>query len=388
MKILHVVTRLQRAGSERNILNLVQREIRAGHEVTLAAGLVDQRVTIPGGVRIDRVSCLHRPVRPLADLRAAFALRALVRSGGYDVVFTHQSKAGIVGRIATWREPVLRIHCVHMPSFGEGYSPLSSWIFRGAERLCARRTDVFVAVGPELRDLYVGSGIGSFDRFRVIRSPIDVDAFAQKRPVRAPRACDQVVGGRYRLPRVAVVGALEARKRTDLVLERLAPLLSAGEAEVVVAGEGPARARLERLVERLGIRHAVTFAGYVGDVAPLLADTDVLVHGALVEGVPQVVIQALAAGVPVVTTTRYGLGELGPVPALARVDTDAGDIVRLVREFIVARPEPIALHQLEHWRPDNVAAEIDEFIAVLAGATTSHRPREVGIAAFGPGGVG
>jgi glycosyltransferase involved in cell wall biosynthesis len=248
-----------------------------------------------------------------------------------------------------------------MASFGPSYGKVRSATFLQAERACARVTDVIVSVGNEVREMYVRAGVGNPHQYMVIRSPIDVRRFAQVRRATA----EERAGARssFGLPSGRVIvtaAALEPRKRVDLVIGALAPVLASGSAVLAIAGEGTERSLLERRVAALGVSSSVRFLGHVQDMPGLMSTADVLVHAATVEGVPQVVIQAHAAGVPVVTTEMIGVREVpGATPIV--VDAAGTGLLDAVRTALSSPPTQAPLTAFEEW----MAESVDRGLATL-----------------------
>ncbi|HEX2192970.1 MAG TPA: glycosyltransferase [Acidimicrobiales bacterium] len=358
MKVTHIVTRLGRGGTDHNVLHFVDWQRRHGHHPRLLVGQASDTTVAPSWLPVDVVQGLVRDPAPVADLRALGRLRYLLARQRPDVVHTHQSKAGIVGRLAAvGRAPVV-VHTVHMASFGPAYGR-SSAVFRVGERVCARLTDVVVPVGEELRRRYVQSGIGRPDQYLVVRSPVRLEAFLGVRELDGARRARirQTLEAGPAVPVVLSVGFLEPRKRHDLLLRRLQPLLGSGRAALVVAGDGERRPVLERLATELGVGEAVRFLGHVEAVEDLFAVADVLVHTSAVEGVPQVVLQALAAGVPVVATETEGVREIPGAPVRV-VDRSGAGLARAVEETLAHPPGPVGPEQLAEWTDEAVERQI------------------------------
>ncbi len=355
MRILHVITRYLGGGSERSLLAQMQFERSQGDEVHLVVGR-DSEVT--GDAReflVETVPTLIRGVDPIADVRAYRALRGLIARNGYDVVFTHQSKAGVLGRLAARDRARGVAHIVAMSAFGPGYPRPASMVFEQAERLCARFTDFIVPVGQELRRDYLAAGVGSDTQYRVVRSPIKVDAFLATRMLDAAQR--GALRTQFAVPngaRVLVsVGALERRKRHALLIRSLTPLLASGAAVLLLAGDGPERDRLERLVAELGIARRVRFLGHIPNVDELLAVADLLVHASTAEGVPQVVVQALAAAVPVVATEVTGLREVDGAPVTV-VPVNGGGLLEAAQRALEVRHVPLPVESFDQWTPASV----------------------------------
>jgi len=356
MKILHVATRHRWGGAERNLLHSVGWERDRGYEVHVALGRDSDSSDFPVGITVHLIRELVRAVRPADDVRARLALGRLIREHDFDVVHTHQSKAGILGRQAARRRAPLVVHTVHMPSFGPGYAPYLSRVFLALERRYAVFTDVMVTVGSELLRRYVAARIGRPEQYVVIPSPVDVDAFGQLRTAshedRARWRAQLALRDEEEV--VVALGVLVPRKRYELMLRELAPLLRGGSTTLLIAGEGPLEAALAALAASLGIERSVRFLGYVPDVTPLLGVARALVHTSEVEGAPQAVIQALAAGVPVVATEVEGLYEVegAPVDQVDRRGHLLADA--LSRRLEVGCPHPVPLGALGGWRRERV----------------------------------
>jgi glycosyltransferase involved in cell wall biosynthesis len=368
MRILHVLTRYLRGGSEGNIKRSIHWEVSQGHTaaVALGAGASDSEALadLHALCAVYDVPGLLPHVHPLQDSRAFKHLNQIIRRGPFDVVCTHQSKAGILGRAAAAGTGAVVVHSVHMPSFGRGYRPSDSAIFWCAERYCARLTDWYLFVGEELRRQYVRAGLARPERTRVVRSPIDIDRFASARDYDGDLRTQlrASLGLRREGVVLIAIGALEPRKRHDLLIRRLSPLLTSGHAQLVIAGDGPMATDLRRSASTLGAPDAVRLVGHVTDVETLLAAADVFVHSSRVEGVPQVVIQALAAGLPVVATDVCGLREV-PGADVSIVPGDGHGFAGAVKR-VLSRPaprQPISLGALADWRPESGAAQVTAF---------------------------
>jgi glycosyltransferase involved in cell wall biosynthesis len=359
LRILHVLTRYLGGGSERDIEAVVSFEIARGHEVHIALGADSEPWQLPPGVELHRIGALRRELRPWFDGLALAELRRLCASRRFDVVHTHQSKAGILGRMAARGHVPVVVHTVHMASFGPGYSRAASLAYTQAERYVGRHTDIVVTVGEELRRRFLAAGVAEAGRYAIVRTPIDIERFARARDASAIERSATLE--RLRLPSegplVLAVGALEARKRHSLTIRALAPLLRAGEVRLVIAGEGPERARLEHIVEEYQVRHRVHLVGRVEDVPALMACASMLVLSSTSEGVPRVVLEALAAGLPVVATDVEGLREIpgAPIDIVAR----SGVGLRVAVERRAAeRNQPLPLDALEEWRPESVERQV------------------------------
>ena len=366
MRVLHVETRHRRGGAERNVAGTIAWELSQGFEVHLAVGRDSIASEFPAGAEVHVIPDLVRAVSPIRDARALQSLRRLVRRHRFDVVHSHQSKAGVLGRLAArGRAPVI-LHTIHMASFGPAYNRIASLGFEWAERRCAASTTRIISVGRELVAMYLAAGIGRADQYVVIRSPIDLTAFQR---VRSTSSVERITarnrfGLRGDLPVALVLASLEPRKRVDLIVRTVAQRAAAGRIQLLIGGDGPEREALVRLARVLGIGDAVVFAGYVDDSAEAFTAADVLIHAATVEGVPQVIIQAFAAGLPVAATQMIGLIELDGAPV--EVASASGRDLDAALERALARPRgEVPPSALQQWSPEAVRGALARLYAGL-----------------------
>ena len=259
MIIVHVVTRLLNAGSEENTLATCCAQRAAGHHVVLVHGQeweAKMRQRFAAVADVFGVDEMVHPISPVHDARAVVALIKLFKMVRADVVHTHQSKAGILGRLAAKAAGVRRIvHGVHILPF-VNVSPAKRLTYLTAERLCARFTDAFISVSPTMRDLCIANHIGAPKKHFVALSAIDVDRFKDGRAPTDWREVLDVPEGVKKPPTAVMLAAFEPRKR-HLELIRSLPeafaklpdwrLLFAGEGETEDEARAPTRLREREL---------------------------------------------------------------------------------------------------------------------------------------------
>lgn len=309
-KVLQVITRLALRGVPRHVLELADALDRSRFDVEVLAGSSDPlegslwSEARERGIRTLYVADLQRAVHPLRDARALRSVHGLIERGGYDLVHTHISKAGIVGRAAARRAGVPVIVHTYHGSVAEvhGPSPLS-WAFRLCERMAARWTDRLLAVSQAAVRTCLGNGIGRPEQYRVIHNGIDPEAFRPRPAARVPE-----LPGRG--PVIGTVGSLTREKGMDLLLaaaSRLRPCRP--DLRLCVVGDGVERQRLERQVRASGLQDTVFFAGAQADVRPWLASADVFALASRAEGLPGAMLEAMAMERPVVATRVGGIPE-------------------------------------------------------------------------------
>lgn len=260
------------------------------------------------GVTLSELSDLVHPVHPVKDARALRALRNWYRALQPDVIHTHQSKAGILGRIAASVVPTATVvHGVHIVPFdGAGFCRRNLYI--AAERAAARHTDVFIGVSQDVARKYVEAGICLTENAHCVYSGMQLDPFVDPAP---PPDWHSLVGGTPSSPVVLMLAAFENRKRHIPFLRAFQDVLDkVPKTRLLLAGSGPLETKVREAVQRLGLEDRVVFCGHRNDPAALLALADVSVLASEREGLPRVVVQSIAAGCPVVVSALPGIGEI------------------------------------------------------------------------------
>ncbi|MBD3856420.1 MAG: glycosyltransferase family 4 protein [Acidobacteria bacterium] len=305
IRVLLAITRLELGGAQRVVLHTARKLDRTVFDVALAWGpgdlLDDEAAAISELERIP-VPTLVRPVAPISDLRALSSLRAAMRSFRPDVVHTHSSKAGILGRFAARLVGVPAVHTVH----GFGFTPLQAapmrFLYRTAERTMARFTDHFVTVSETDRLRGIELGIFPPEKATVIMAGVDLERF---RAAKDGDAVRERLGVPVGPPVVTQVGNFKPQK-APLDFVRVAAEVQKQHPDCwfVMVGDGPLRETAEGLAHELGVEDRMVFPGWWSDVPGLLAATTVSVLTSRHEGLPCSVVESLAAGVPVVAIGR------------------------------------------------------------------------------------
>ena len=361
-KVLNVITKLSVGGAQETALGYCSMLDPARWETALVAGpesspegdLFDEAKR--QGVRVLTIPTLRRRVRPIGELRAVVDLVSLFRRERPDIVHTHSSKAGLVGRLAARLAgvPVI-VHTVHGWSFHDGMSRAGRALAVAAERLAARWTTSLVVVSRRDADLGIAAGIGSADRYALVRSGIDTVAFQSAATTRASARAK--LGLPEGVPVMGTVTRL-CRQKDPVTLLRTAQLVVGArpDARVVVVGDGPLRTEVEGLLDQWHLRSHVTLLGPRTDVAGLLPAFDAFVLTSRWEGLPRVVVEAMAVGVPVVSTDVGGVSE-AVEDQVSGLIAPAGDGEALAQAVLRVFDEPGLGIRLGR----TAAATVDEF---------------------------
>ncbi len=312
LRVLHAITMLELGGAQRNTLDTVaaldRREFAVGLACADEGELLHEARALPD-VGLFELRHLRREVRPWSDVRALSELRRAIRVFRPQVVHTHSSKAGILGRLAARREGVpLVVHSIHGFGFGPHQPGPVRLVFLAAERLAAPWTTAFIAVSK--RNLEEGIRLGLFpaEKARVIRSGIDLKPFVEHRGGDVVR---RELGIPPTAPLVAQIACFKPQKAPERFVEvaaRLAPRFP--EAHFLLVGDGVLRGRLERLRREAGLDSRLHLPGWRRDVPGVLDAATVVTLTSRFEGLPRVLVEALAAGVPVVAMSVDGVPEV------------------------------------------------------------------------------
>jgi glycosyltransferase involved in cell wall biosynthesis len=346
LRIARVITRLNVGGP-------------AWHAILLAAGLDPRRFAttlIAGslgpvegdltgaararGVEPVRLPELRRPIRPHADVLALVALVRCFRRLRPDIVHTHMAKAGLLGRLAARMTGVKRVvHTFHGHVLDGYFSRPVARCFLGIERALARRTDRLVVVSSRIRDDILGMGIGRAEQVETIPLGLELERFAHAGVDPAGLRGDLGLPPEVRL--LAVVGRLVPIKDHPTLLAALARL--GPSVHLLIIGDGEERARLGALAKSLGVSDRTHFLGWRHDLDAIVPGTDVVICCSRNEGTPVALIEAMAAGVPVVATAVGGVADL-VVPGQTGCLVPAGDPVALADAVagVLAGPGPAA----------------------------------------------
>lgn len=317
MKICHVITRMIVGGAQENTLLSLRGHTENNHEAVLVTGPSPgregellRRTELPW-VRVVTVKELVRELSPIEDTIAFFKLWKFFRQEKFDVVHTHSSKAGIIGRLAARAAGVpVVVHTVHGQAFHPYQAAWKNRLYIFLERIAARCCDRIFAVAQAMVDQCVAAGIAPAAKYQVVYSGMDTAAFAAAKR-------DPELRKRLKIPPGAIVTATLARlspqKGYEFVIPAAEPLLKKHpELHFLIIGDGPMFEEFQQELVRKGIRDRFHFAGLVdpAEVPSYLAEADLLWHLSLHEGLPRAVVQALAVGIPVVTFYLDGAPEV------------------------------------------------------------------------------
>jgi glycosyltransferase involved in cell wall biosynthesis len=318
MRVTHIITRLIVGGAQENtvasVLGLrekpsLQVDLISGPTAGTEGSLEDAFHPYPDTLHL--APHLVRPVSPFTDIRAFGELTALLRRLKPDIVHTHSSKAGILGRLAAHRAGVpIIIHTIHGPSFGSFQGRLTNLLFTAAERFAARVTTHFVTVAHAMTEQFLRARIGRPEQFTRVFSGFPLTPFLQSRNDLSLRQQHGLQPDDFVVGKIARLFELKGH---DVLIEAAPALINRHpNIRFLLVGGGPWRDQLEAKVRARNLTRHFVFTGLVppGEIAKYAGIMDCLVHLSAREGLARALPQALAAGRPVVAYDCDGAREI------------------------------------------------------------------------------
>lgn len=317
MKILHLITRLILGGAQENTVLSVRGQVEAGHEVTLAFGpiygpegsLLEQAKAT--GAHLVELPAMRRAVNPLHDMACYRQCKKLIAELEPDVVHTHSSKAGIIGRKAAWTMGVPAVvHTIHGLAFHPYLPGWKNKLYIATERKAAQRCHKIVCVADAMIRQALDAGIGTPEMYTTVYSGMELEPYTQGPDDRAATRAELGIGDSDLV--VGTVARLAELKGHDDIMDGLPQLVEAHpELKLLWVGDGWWRSRHEKRLAAMGMADRVVMTGLVPPerVAVYMRAMDVLVHPSYREGLPRTVPQALLSGAAVVAYDCDGASE-------------------------------------------------------------------------------
>jgi glycosyltransferase involved in cell wall biosynthesis len=359
MRILQICSAREIGGGERHLADLANALARRGHEVFAA---LSPASPVRAQLRsLSSENIVELPMRNSLNLKSAVGLSRFVREHQIEVVHAHVARDYPLAALATGRSQAQLVLTRHV------LFPLNR-----IHKLTLRRTSRVIAVSQAVAESLYTSSIFAPEKIVTIHNGIDVDSFAGT-------AKDSATDRKLRVGMVGHIAPIKGQE--DFV--RTAAIVRAhrDDIEFIIAGEDKAHSRenrvaLEKLIDELKMDHAVKLIGWVDDVRNLLSTLDLFVSPARSEPFGLSIVEAMAAGVPVVATASEGAreiiednqtGRLVPVEdseamaaAILELLNDATDRKRFADNALVRVQEHFSLDRM-------VERTVDVYAAALGG---------------------
>ncbi len=378
LSVVRIIARLNIGGPAIQAITLTERLDEHGYRTTLVRGSEEpaegnmDELAEALGVKPVLVSSLRRNTG-WRDVPALFALIRIIVREQPHIVHTHAAKAGTLGRLAALaaavvsrHRPVL-IHTFHGHSLTGYFSPWRSTLYRRIEWCLARQTDCLIAVSQEVRDELVALGVAPAHKFSVVPLGFELSPFAINGSSR--ERLRQAVRGELGIPRDAPLVTLVARlvpiKRVDRFLRVANGLRTLPEARFLIVGDGELRESLQSTPDALALGDRLVWAGFRRDMPGIYFASDVVVQTSDNEGTPVSLIEAQAAGVPVVSTRVGGTASVVAPQQLAPPHDVAG-LIQLVHDSLANTDaaDLAAASTAEMRRRFDIARLVEDIIAL------------------------
>ncbi|MCS7184792.1 MAG: glycosyltransferase family 4 protein [bacterium] len=309
IKVLHIITRLELGGAQKNTIYTFK-NIGNKFESYLIAGEGD---LLFKEVKEDKnffvAKNLIREIRPFKDILALIELIILIYKIKPDVVHTHSSKAGILGRIAAWMCGVKKIiHTYHGFGFNIKQKALTRNFFILLEKLIARITHILIYVSYDNMHTAEKIGIKPLNKSIVIRSGIKVNEF---KGLRKNKLMAEKFGINSDKFIITSVGPFKPQKNFEDLVKVAKILINQSEAfHFIIVGDGKLKNKIVKIIEMNKMSKNFTLTGWIEDIKEIYEFTDLFVLTSLWEGLPRALVEALAAGIPAICYDTDGINDI------------------------------------------------------------------------------
>lgn len=363
LKVVHLVTMLELGGAQGNTIHTVRNLDPNRFDARLwcgRGGFWDSDVQVDLGKqgRLTFIDHLVRPVRPFSDLRVVRELRRRFEAEKPDIVHTHSSKAGIVGRIAAHQAGVPAVvHTFHGFGFNDRQTAAARKLYVNLERWAGRHTDRLIFVSESNWKEAEKLGIGDVSRYALIRSGVPLQRLTDIK-LRVDRAATRRELGIPEEARIVVtLSAFKPQKNLADFIELARRVTSERtDAYFVLIGDGEQRPLLERLIADMGLAQRLRMPGWIKDPARTLAASDVFVLTSLWEGLPRALVESMALGVPAVCYRTDGVGDLLSSEEEVR---PRGDVAGLTAAVVKLLADPPAARCLASAQAGRITRDYD-----------------------------
>jgi glycosyltransferase involved in cell wall biosynthesis len=329
IKIIHIITRMDMGGSAQNTLLTALHHDSQRHKVWLIKGstlesamtkaetkLVEDQLDTAKeqGIEIIDIPSLVRRISPINDVRALVALFRHIRKIQPHIIHTHTSKAGILGRLAAWmaRVPIV-IHTPHGHVFYGHFGRSLSRIFLQMEKLLGTITRHHIALTPEESNDYLNFGVAKSHNISVIHSGIDLRQFSKAAKQRTKKRAELGIPANSLV--IGYVGWLIPIKGVTHLVSAMPRVVEQHPKSILVLvgkgdDKGDEEVHIREQVANLSLSDKVHFWGWRPDVNEIMGCFDIFVLPSLNEGMGRVLVEAMAAGLPIVASRVGGIPDL------------------------------------------------------------------------------
>jgi glycosyltransferase involved in cell wall biosynthesis len=327
-KILRIINRLNIGGPTFNVAYLTK-YLSSRYETLLVSGTIDdgeassEYILEELGIKPVYIPEMQRPIRPFKDRKAYSTIKQIIKKFQPDIVHTHAAKAGTLGRLAAYHSnvPVI-LHTFHGHVFHSYFHPLVTKAFIQIERYLAKKSSKIVAISElQKKELSQDFKICQEEKIVVVPNGFDLDRFQKDYDLKRNRFRTQ-----YSIPEqvlaIGIIGRLAPIKNHELFLKSIDLLRKISNIPFMafIIGDGELRVKLEGICQQLNLPFAkldqgevpqlVNFTSWIKEIDIANAGLDIIALTSLNEGTPVSLVEAQAAGNPIVTTNVGGVADV------------------------------------------------------------------------------
>ena len=311
-KTIDIITRLNIGGASVHVVNLVH-GLSAEYDTMLVCGKIEPYETEMNyyaekyNVKINYLQYMGRELSFVRDIKGFFELYKLIKNRKPMVVHTHLSKAGTLGRMAAFCAGVpTRVHTFHGNIFKGNYSKKKIKMFILIERVLARISTHIIAISEKQKQELIDYNIAKPEKIKVIKLGFDFSNTL------ADESHKGLFRNQYNIPAdatiISIIGRITYQKNLYLFLD-IAEKLKEHNIYFPIIGDGDLRQDIQNEIDKRGLSPKVFITGFVKDLKPIYADTDIILLTSHFEGTPVTLIEAMANGKIILSTNVGGISD-------------------------------------------------------------------------------
>ena len=317
VKLAHLIARMGTGGAEENTCYTIQGLDKEKYNIDLIVGdefgsdyegiFKNEKITVIkiGGF----IGSLH----PLYDIVFFIKLISLFNRNKYDIIHTHGTKAGIIGRIAAKISGIpIIIHGLHGNATNAFSSKWLNALFLYFERLAGGFTDAHISVSSILSQNYLNKKIGKPEKYYTVRSGMDLSCFHKNKmsDFNKTKKSLSITSADFVIGNISRLELLKGHTYLLKAFKKLKEEIKGKRIVLLIVGKGKEKDSISRDIKKLGLEDSVILNGYCNDIPDILSGMNLLVHTSSREGLPRVMVQAAAAGLPLVAFNVDGIPEI------------------------------------------------------------------------------
>jgi glycosyltransferase involved in cell wall biosynthesis len=353
INLLYIITKLELGGAQKQLLDLISHLDSKRFNLflfTARDGLLTEDALRIKDLTLRRSRYLERPINPLKDFLALIEIYKFIKRNKIEIVHTHSSKAGILGRWAAryaWAEII--VHTVHGWPFNNYQLCLWRRIYVWLERVTARFTDKIIVVSNCDLQKGLANHIGVENKYQLIRYGINYAEFNLK-----DQDIKQELGINHDDLVVGMVSCFKPQKSPqDFIKLALSVREVLPRVKFILTGDGLLRRKIKGLISKFNLEKQVILTGWRRDIPRILSAIDVFVLTSLWEGFPISVLEAMAASLPVVATHTGGIAEI-VVEGKTGFLVSPGDVKEMSEKLIILLGDERLRRQISHNAKDSL----------------------------------